>query len=203
MLDIDKAEQLFRQANLSFPNIPGKLAAQLKQHGKWLFSTRDLPMSPYALDAYVDEGPQVTDYAVLAHSGHGMNSYAIQYYLVFEGLQMFLHLGWGGGYMDSKAAAAQIAECFSLADRIVLKTPKRLAADERLMIVGSDFYGSYWLKPGQKLAKRRGFMAAPEDATAIRESSNEREIVNPGMKDPVAVLKEVVLWLERPDYSKR
>lgn len=198
MSDIDKAEQLFREANLSFPNIPEKLGAQLKQHGKWLFSTRDLPTSPYVLHAYVDEGPQVADYVILAHSGHGANSYAIQYYLVFEGLRMFLHLGWGGVYMNAKAAASQIAECFSLADQIVLRAPKRLAANERLIIVISDFYGSYWLKPAQKLEEKGTFNGSAEDASAIDDSSDEWEIIDPDMKDPAAVLKEVVHWLEEP-----
>ncbi len=199
MSDIDKAEQLFREANLSFPIIPETLGEQLKQHGKWLFSTRELPASPYVLHAYVDEGPQVADYVILAHSGHGANSYAIQYYLVFKGLRLFLHLGWGGIYMDAKAAAPQIVECFSLADQIVLRAPKRLAANERLMIVVSDFYGSHWLKPDQKLREKGTFNGSPEDSSAIDESSDEREIVDPDMKDPAAVLKEVVLWLEEPD----
>ena len=199
MSDIDKAEQLFREANLSFPTIPEKLGEQLKQHGKWLFSTRELPASPYVLHAYVDEGPQVADYVILAHSGHGANSYAIQYYLVFEGLHMFLHLGWGGVYMDAKAATSQIAECFSLADQIVLRAPKRLAANERLMIVVSDFYGSYWLKPAQKLGQKGKFNKSTGDVTAIDESPDEQENINPYMKDPATVLKEVVLWREGAD----
>jgi len=199
MSDIDKAEQLFRRANLSFPNIPEKLGAHLKQHGKWLFSTRELPASPYALHAYVDEGAQAADYAILAHSGHGANSYAIQYYIVFEGLRMFLHLGWGGVYMDAKAATSQIAKCFSLADQIVLRAPKRLAANERLMIVVSDLYGSYWLKPDQKLWQKGIFDESPEDVSAIDKSPNEREIVDPDMKNPTEVLEEVIQWLEEAD----
>jgi len=198
MSDIDKAEQLFRRANLSFPIIPEKLCAQLKQHDKWLFSTRELSVSPYALHAYVDEEPQVADYVILAHSGHGANSYAIQYYLVFERLHMFLHLGWGGVYMDAKAAASQIAECFSLADQIVLRAPNRLAANERLMIVVSDFYGSYWLKPEQRLREKGTFNGSPKDASAIDESSDEREIIYPDMKDSAAVLKDVIQWFDEP-----
>ncbi len=198
MSDIDKAEQLFRQANLSFPTIPEKLGAQLKQQGEWLFSTCELPISPYALHAYIDEGPKVADYVILAHSGHGSNSYAIQYYIVFQGLRMFLHLGWGGVYMDAKAATSQIAECFFLADQIVLRAPKRLAANKRLMIVVSDFYGSYWLKPDQKLREKGTFNRSPENASAINESSDERKIIDPDMKDPAAALKEVIQWLEEP-----
>ncbi len=76
------------------------------------------------------KGPQVHDYAVLSHSGHGVNSYAIQYYLVLGGLRAFLHLGWGGVYMDANATAASIAECFSLADKVVAMAANKLGAND-------------------------------------------------------------------------
>lgn len=84
MTDIEKARELFRGAGLAFPTIPEELVAQLEERGRWQFSTRPLVNSPYNLHHYVDEveGTQIEDYAVLAHSGHGVNSYAIQYYLV-------------------------------------------------------------------------------------------------------------------------
>jgi hypothetical protein len=53
MTDIEKARQLFRDAGLAFPTIPGELAEQLKEHGQWLFSTRPLEMSPYNLQHYL------------------------------------------------------------------------------------------------------------------------------------------------------
>lgn len=50
-------------------------------------------MSPYNLQYYVEEMDQAdATYVVLAHSGHGTNSYAIQYYLVSGPLRLFLHL---------------------------------------------------------------------------------------------------------------
>jgi hypothetical protein len=168
MTDIEKARQLFLDSGLGFPTIPEGLAAQLKEQGNrrlpmrndipdlyapsWLFSTREIEMSPYNLQHYVNEveRTQVKDYAVLSHSGHGVNSYAIQYYLVQGPLRMFLHLGWGGVYMDAKAAAAKIRDCFSIADQVVTAAQEvgRFQAGERLTVVGSDFYGSYWLPPG-------------------------------------------------------
>jgi len=82
MTDIEKARQLFRDAGLDFPTIPKELAAQLKERGRWFFSSRQIDMSPYNLEHYVHEveRAEVKDYAVLSHSGHGVNSYAIQYY---------------------------------------------------------------------------------------------------------------------------
>ena len=176
--DIEKARQLFQESGLAFPTIPAELAGQLKEHGEWLFSTREVEMSPYNLQHYVHEvdGSHVEDYAVLSHSGHGTNSYAIQYYLVYAPLRMFLHLGWGGVYMDGERAAAQIRDCFSVADQIVpATTVGRLGTGDRLRIVGSDFYGSYWSGPGQSHHKERR-----------------------GSKGPAQVLAEVLHWLKIP-----
>ena len=154
MTDVEKARQLFRKSKLAFPTIPDKLAARLKELDKWLFSTRELQMDPYNLQHYVREvnKTHVEDYAVLSHSGHGVNSYAIQYYVVYGALRMFLHLGWGGVYMDARKARDQIRDCFSLADDIIpaVQTGARLRAGDRLTIVGSDFYGSYWSVPGRR-----------------------------------------------------
>jgi hypothetical protein len=152
MTDIERARHLFEQAGLAFPTIPPELAARLKEHDKWLFSTRKVDIWPYDLRQYVDEldRADLEDYAILSHSGHGVNSYAIQYYLVRGPLRMFLYLGWGGVHMDAEASAAKVRQCFSLADKIVsaMASEGRLATDEQLRIVCSDFYGSYWLAPG-------------------------------------------------------
>jgi hypothetical protein len=146
--DLAKARRLFEEAGLFLPAIPQELAGRLQEKGKWLFSTREISVSPYDLQHYVVEAARVPveDYAVLAHSGHGINSYAIQYYLVQGRLRLFLHLGWGGVYMDAKVESAKIRACFSWADDLVTALPSvvRPAPGETLTIVGSDFYGSYW-----------------------------------------------------------
>lgn len=169
----EKAKRLFQESGLAFPTIPDKLAAQLKEQGKWLFSTRKINMSPYNLKHYVAEvdKSRVQDYAMLSHSGHGINSYALQYYLVHGSLRMFLHLGWGGAYMDDKAARTNIRNCFSMAAQIIRAAK---ATEDRLTIVGSDFYGSYW------------------------EVSGEICQMKTGSKGPAEVLAEVLLWLTNP-----
>jgi hypothetical protein len=104
------------------------------------------------------------DYVLLAHSGHGANSYAIQYYLVYDPLRMFLHLAWGGVYMDETQAVAEIRKCFSIADDIVAASQKmsRLQTGEQLIVVASSFYGSYWQPVGISLEDKE---ASPESAT--------------------------------------
>ncbi len=155
MGDLEKARQLFQSSGLAFPEIPPNLAENLKQRGEWLFSTREIEVSPYDVEHYVDEASEmgVDDYAILSHSGHGVNSYAIQYYLVRGDLQMFLHLGWGGVYMDAKRAAADIAWCFGLADEIVWKmnAAPGFGWSLPLRIMGSDCYASHWSAPGNGL----------------------------------------------------
>lgn len=166
MTDIEKATKLFRDAGLGFPAIPEELAAQIKERGPWVYSTRPVELPPYNLQQYVKEveRTQTKDYVVLSHSGHGVNSYAIQYYLVQGPLRMFLHLAWGGVYMKEKEAAATIRNCFSIADQIVeaAQTVGRFQAGEHLTAVGSDFYGSYWSPPGESRRRReargRGFL---------------------------------------------
>ena len=121
-------------------------------------------MLPYNLQGYANKN-QVEDYVLLSHSGHGINSYAIQYYLVHGNLKMFLHLGWGGVYMDKPRADAQIQTCFALADKIVLavQTSEKLQEGSELKIVCSDFYGSYWSAPEIEAQKENASSRKPQD----------------------------------------
>ena len=174
--DLETAKKLFQDNGLAFPKIPEELASKLKEQEEWVFSTRNIKIFPYNLQEYVNEinETQVEDYVLLSHSGHGTNSYAIQYYLVYGTLKMFLHLGWGGVYMNAQDAAAQIEACFSLADKIVLaaQTSEKLQEGRELKIVCSDFYGSYWSAPGVEAQREDEFSQKPE-----------------------AVLTEVLRWL--------
>ncbi|MBM4147273.1 MAG: hypothetical protein FJ240_13545 [Nitrospira sp.] len=179
MADIKKARKLFKESGLAFPKIPKELAQRLKQQREWLFSTRKINIPPYNLDYYIHELDirDVKDYAIVAHSGHGVNSYAIQYYLLYGDLRMLLHLGWGGVYMDAKETTAKICQCFSLADEIIaaLKNRERFKAGDRITIVGSDFYGSYW-----------------------SVSRRNRQIKKIHYKTPEAMLAKALNWLGAP-----
>ena len=176
MTDLEKAKELFRDEGLAFPAIPNDLAVKIKEQGRWLYSSREITISPYNLDEYVHEvdEAQVDDYIVLSHSGHGANSYAIQYYVLNGPLRLFLHLGWGGAYMDAEASAALIRDCFLIADQIVSASQRAapVLAGERLTVVVSDTYGSYWLPPG---------------VSQMSEDSVQN--------DPLEVLNEVLAWL--------
>lgn len=174
MSDVEKARQLFQSAGLGFPELPGELAAQLKQRGEWLFSTRENPRWPYEFDQHVHEAvaSPVENYAVLSHSGRNGNSYAIHYYVVYDAVRMFLQLSWGGVFMNPEVHATRVRECFSLADEILATVPQHslLQAGDRLTIVGSNFGGSYWLAPGKSLPEDCGFFTRPAEVlTEVRD----------------------------------
>ncbi|HMP89883.1 MAG TPA: hypothetical protein PJ991_06765 [Kiritimatiellia bacterium] len=146
MSDIERAKLLFKKSGLAFPHLPAKLASNLREHGEWLYSTRNLDVSPYELKYFLEEAVKrpVEDYAILAHSGHGVNSYAIQYYLICGSLRIFLYIGWGGIYMNSRKAKGLIRDCFALADGITNTAQVKLQTNDLLTVVASDSYGGCW-----------------------------------------------------------
>lgn len=182
MNDLKKAKQLFTNEGLIFPSIPGELAGQLKEHYKWLFSTRELKMTPYNLQYFLqecDEGNN-ENYALLAHTGHGINSYAIQYYLVYESLRMFLFLPWGGVYTCDDTATFKVNECFFLVDQIISMAmmPGILTDEKYLMVVAGGWHDSYWSLTDRK-----------------------HQIENGGIKGSAEVLDKALLWL-KSQHSK-
>lgn len=189
MTDINRARGLFSSAGLAFPTLPDELALKLKERGQWVFSTGPIRMWTYELDRYVHQSQrrQIRDYALLSHAGHGINSYAIQYYLVYGPLRMFLFLGWGGAYGDDEKDAANIRSCFLKADEVVQAMVQGAAGfhtGERLTVVGSDFYGSYWIPPGA--------------------GGQKKEIhTNTQVESPLAALTEVLDWLASPRTEPR
>jgi hypothetical protein len=94
MTYLEEAKTLFQKAGLALPTVAENLAVHLKKRGESLFSARKINMSPCNLDHYVCEIDEkcVKYYAAICHSGHGINSYALQYHLVRGSLQLFLHM---------------------------------------------------------------------------------------------------------------
>lgn len=142
---VESVRALFAAWNLPLPAIPADSRHSLRKLDAHTFATRTLPESPYHLRHYLDESAGAPSrYCVLAHSGHGVNSHALQYYVVNERLRLFLHLAWGGVYLDENAARANIRECLALADAIVAAVDAKDAKPGQLTIVASDFYGGEW-----------------------------------------------------------
>lgn len=144
-MDLGKARFLFEEAGLAFPRLPENLANRLKGYGTWHYATRQVKVRPYNLGPFIDQAlkPRIADYALLAHDGHGVNSYAIHYYLACGPLRLLLQLGWGGVYMERDAASRQIKDCFALADELVVESDV-IPKTRPMIIVASEFSGCCW-----------------------------------------------------------
>lgn len=119
------------------------------------------------------------DYMLLCHTGHGANSHAWHYYLVSGQLRLFLQLGWGGAYMNPDETTRAVNECFGLASQLFTNVQEKrdaghLQSDGRLIVVGSEFCGSYWMLRGERRRRPHG----------------ERPCVKPSV-----VLAEALRWL--------
>ena len=181
--EVTKAKALLNSVGIDFPPLPRNLASDFKQREKSCFSTRPVTLSPYRFDEYVREGTtaHVQDYMLIGHAGHGANSYAWHYYLVNGPLRLFLQLAWGGVYMDEDRATRTVNECFALVSRLFTAVQEgrdgdHLRSNEPLIIAGSEFYGSYWMKPGGE-----GQRIPHEDSSRVK---------------PSFVLAEVLHWLK-------
>ncbi|MBL8259285.1 MAG: hypothetical protein JNM60_05710 [Candidatus Competibacteraceae bacterium] len=155
---LQQARALFAAEGLPFPELPPALADRLQPFGELLFGTRDPETGPYALDVFRDavyEQP-VTDYALLGFDGHGINSWALHYYLVQGPLALFVQLPWGGAYSDPAEAKQRIGDAFALAATLsaeltAAQSARALPASVRLVVTDSHFAepGCAWLKaPG-------------------------------------------------------
>jgi hypothetical protein len=146
---LDAARALFTNASLPFPNIPAEFVPDVREVGKWQFEANAPTGHPYNMHKYVRaaRGSRLKDYLVLAHAGHGVNSYAIHYFQVQRPLCVFLQIGWGGVYMDTGGSAEPLKRCFELTARLTEVAAdaceqRRLGDDDRIIVTVSDFYGS-------------------------------------------------------------
>jgi len=151
---LQEARDLFHSAGLGFPPVPAELAPDFRKYGDWCFASGPVRIWPYELRSYVKRFRRrsVYDYVLLAHAGHGVNSYAISYYLVHKPLFLFVQVAWGGVYSDAARDAATVNRCFSLCADLVRAAndaveSKRWHRRDRMLIVASSFYGNKLIFP--------------------------------------------------------
>jgi hypothetical protein len=106
----------FERERLPVPAVPTDLRPALRQREFWCWATREVSSSDmYLFRPYPVHGVfagHATDYIAVNHSGHGVNSYAITYQLVYRGLAIFTQVEWGGIYTDNDAAARRLTDVF-------------------------------------------------------------------------------------------
>jgi hypothetical protein len=172
---------------LPYPTVPAPLAGQMHQVARGVFGTRDeFEFSPYAIEHWFREtvAGEVPSYALVAHAGHGVNSWAIHYFLVTDRLRLFLQVPWGGVYMDKATSTAAVAESFRIANELVeavAGVPEAAwPGHGSVTLMASGFYGSTLTVPA---------------ASDINES-NDRSRTEWRDPDTLEPLQAALAWVE-------
>lgn len=149
--NLEQIEQWLHRMSLVVPPLPNALVPAMRRRSECLFSSRAVDEHPYDFSKYAEEAldPELADYVLVAHAGHGASSYAISYYVAWRGLRILLQLAWGGMYMDSERAGERICDIFN---RLHELWPSICARDSssrpQLLVASSDFYGRMLARGG-------------------------------------------------------
>src|SRR5262245_3793901 len=148
----------FTKAGLALPPIPQPLLGRLRRQSDWCWSTRPIDGFDMYMFFQIDHDgrrflidvlcDRVEDYAAVSHAGHGLNSYAINFHLVYGPLAVLMQVGWGRGYRDYEHAALEPAGYWSqIAEMLDTPPGPRSESQQRLTVVYSDFrpfWGCGW-----------------------------------------------------------
>lgn len=147
-----QAKQYFDEQKLPFPQLEKPMLAAIVEIQPGLFSTRkDLPYSPYDLEAYVAEflSHPLEPYVLVGLAGHGISSRAMHYYTVSEHLAIFAQLSYGNAFSDEDFLRDRIDAIFHGCDMLsaaahTCQDKQLLNKQRRLLLIESDFYGHGW-----------------------------------------------------------
>ena len=132
---------------LPVPPLPAGFADAMRVLGPGVVGTREDAPGPYDPAWFLRELEEQpgADYLLAGHSGHGLNSWAIHYYLVQAPLALFVQIPWGGAHMDNDVAGARVGRAFAAAGALI--STKRLDAlppGQHLVVIASDSADSSW-----------------------------------------------------------
>jgi hypothetical protein len=94
------------------------------------------------------------------HSGHGVNSYAVSYYVVWSGLRLLFQLRCGGVYMDAEETRSAISKTFDALHGLWPALSARVPMVPVLVVASSDFYGGCCARVGEAVSARWGAVRA-------------------------------------------
>lgn len=142
----------FAAEGLPFPPVPARLACALQAQGRGWYATRAMAATPYDLEHFLVEAssqPDLPEYAVVGFDGHGINSWAVHYYLVVKSLALFIQLPWGGAYTQPETAREDIAAMTDWAAKLQSRLEQadalhRIPEGMRLEVVASRFGRAGW-----------------------------------------------------------
>ena len=131
---------------LPLPPVPSELVDQIRALAPGLVTSRDDELGPYYLRPFLDELAKPPEpYILFGTAGHGVGAWAMHYYLVQQGLGLFIQLRFGGAYGDLERERSRVASTFAVAESVVLAPRlRRLPEGQRLVVVASDLAGSRW-----------------------------------------------------------
>src|SRR5262249_9740591 len=145
---LEHAREQFARSGLPFPPLPDDFADHVQAWDEWHWGTREDAPGLYNLDEHVDEllnRVVKADYLQFGHAGHGINSYAMNYYLVRGPLVVFDQIAWGGAYTDNAAAVekmaihwAKIGEMMAALDEAMARN--LIHPEEQFIVIASDLY---------------------------------------------------------------
>lgn len=146
-----RARELFEGAGLAAPPVPEALLSKFSERDDWLFATRDVnPMAMYMFHHYPAEVVvrPVENYVAVAHSGHGIASWAISYHLVYGQIALFGQTIWGAiddDDEDHERASARVRAMFERCAELIQASEKPAypfpQPPTRLIVMESDFRG--------------------------------------------------------------
>lgn len=128
------------------------------------------------------------DYLLLGHAGHGVNSWAIHYYLVRGPLALFIQVGFGGAYIKRDSSVQKLTAAFIKAQELIRRFEKAQdagwlsSASQRWVVVASDFYGSRWTRIALPTDEKRMAMAQTIWHSSADAVSEVLEEINPARR---------------------
>ena len=145
---MDAAKAFFKEERLLMPVIPETLQPDIKELGAGVFGTEWAKGKPlYDIYPFVQETMRDphAQFLVFGQAGHGVNSWAMHYYLVHGPIALFIQLPYGGVYMSREASVGAITGAWGLLkDLLKAVDEMEVNAEERLYIVESMLSGCRW-----------------------------------------------------------
>lgn len=144
---------LFRKWKLGELWIPAAQESALKKRDDFWYSTLGETMNPYNFSHYVDfcMRPGGRDFLVVGHGGHGINSYAVSYYLRLGKVRLLLQFGWGGVYMPEPETTTRVARYFAVLSSFSAAIERAAVERQRAWkFAYAEFYGGRWDGEGER-----------------------------------------------------
>jgi hypothetical protein len=187
---LGRLREVFQGAGLEAPPIPARFRESLREFDNWLFGTRQLDrMGMYFVRPYLEEvvGKRLDDYVAVSHAGHGVNSYSINYHLLYGPIGVFAQTAWGGGYMDNEKQAGALRDQFGRCHALIrsadlVAESGRLSESGRLVVVESDF---------REELSRWGWLERP-----LTEAKEVQGWLEDGTTKQASALAAALGWLE-------